>query len=594
MRVWPVFLVVPCLWSTFALAKKDYKTESRTKQKHKTATPTRVPVPPPTPAPIPLPNDLDCPLLKGTQCLNNNDNSNTDRQFCAALRGNGASLGAHFVVLARLVEVLGPVQGLAGGSSGAAVAFGMESIQSHPLVRMCGTVCCTLEEQVVRISFLLKSVEMVGRLASLLGALDWIVNAVPDELQDVVNSIGTDDFNGAVIRLGVALSDPASDFVQLVNPELVNLLVKDIFTNQQALIPHILDIVDVVTNEFASRADTDPLVTVRPFLINYRRFVAKLDIIGSFFAGLEPLNLQNFAYLMDQCARPEIVLGKKWKEIEQHVMDNGQTCRDLYRQLYFDFIDTRDESHPRRMDDEIGSHGPVIVSTAVLTGDTFDLWKQATIDYVQHPSSVNFTPNFDDFAMGYFGDKVSLERLETELSNLYPNDFKAKRFLSLGQDTWKEVLFATISEPVLSKGVILDEDKKWVSIGGWNDELPTQVLKASGCDNVIMLNGAGGEFAFPGEMLIGLRASEDDSNALIGFDETSTPENSSYANALAVQDASVCTQWKILAMTDVLGAIEMGYEGEFMSDDRCLQDVGAIEPRDGGVGEFNFGCIPIP
>lgn len=75
----------------------------------------------------------------------------------------------------------------------------------------------------------------------------------------------------------------------------------------------------------------------------------------------------------------------------------------------------------------------------------------------------------------YFSNAESLSTIEKNLPIKFPDDEKSKLFLSLGQKTWDKVLEAIISEPGTSKGVVINEQQKLVSLGGWADPLPVQV-----------------------------------------------------------------------------------------------------------------------
>src|SRR5574338_1035238 len=80
---------------------------------------------------------------QGAKCDDVDDDENADRRVCAAVRGNGQLIFAHFASLARITEHYGPLWGSAGGSSGSITQFLLESIQMNPAVASCGEYECT-------------------------------------------------------------------------------------------------------------------------------------------------------------------------------------------------------------------------------------------------------------------------------------------------------------------------------------------------------------------------------------------------------------------------------------------------------------------
>ena len=86
----------------------------------------------------------DC---EGAKCDDIDDAGDDDRRVCAAVRGNGQLIFAHFASLARITEHYGPLWGSAGGSSGSITQFLLESVQMNPAVASCGEQPCTRAEQ---------------------------------------------------------------------------------------------------------------------------------------------------------------------------------------------------------------------------------------------------------------------------------------------------------------------------------------------------------------------------------------------------------------------------------------------------------------
>ena len=85
-------------------------------------------------------------------------------KLCAALRGNGDKVLAHFSSLAGIVERFGVIDGVAGGSSSSVSLFFYESALINPLIWSCGQNPCDEETVRQRLSFSLKSTEAVLKL----------------------------------------------------------------------------------------------------------------------------------------------------------------------------------------------------------------------------------------------------------------------------------------------------------------------------------------------------------------------------------------------------------------------------------------------
>src|SRR5262245_49290039 len=78
--------------------------------------------------------------------------------LCAAVRGNGENIGAHFGSLAHIIETYGVIEGMAGGSSGSITTFLYESILSNDAVNTCGKKACDASQRSARVSLALKSI----------------------------------------------------------------------------------------------------------------------------------------------------------------------------------------------------------------------------------------------------------------------------------------------------------------------------------------------------------------------------------------------------------------------------------------------------
>src|SRR5262249_21728456 len=93
--------------------------------------------------------------------------TNAQPKLCAAIRGNGPLISAHWPALARVVANYGLIDAAAGGSSASITMFLYESILHNPLVYDCKDHSCTDLEVKARVALLLKSmlgyIQVIGK-----------------------------------------------------------------------------------------------------------------------------------------------------------------------------------------------------------------------------------------------------------------------------------------------------------------------------------------------------------------------------------------------------------------------------------------------
>lgn len=517
------------------------------------------------------------------ECNRRGANLSADLSLCVGIRGNGPRLFAHFPALARIVEAFGPIQGMSGGSSGTVTAFVLESISSNPLVVQCGEeTCCSFDEQRARISFFLKSVEGLpadsvdfsDSLGLVLGKI--LVQGIPTRLQSTNRTVQ----EGAVDDLIVILEDAQGDgneAASLINPDLIDLL-----ENSPDPVYHANDIITASSGDFSVKGD--PLVFIRPYLLNFDGASEFLDVVASFFSGFDPVNTVAMSKLLQNCATAS--LGLKWAEIKFLQATEVTTCGEDFVALFEAFVDERTSSHPTRLDDPLGSTIATLINTSVLLGAGYNLWNDAVETYkkadpVNHP--VLFEPGFGDVKFGYYGDRRSLNRIRARLSNLF-DDTKTERFLSMGEVPWREVLRRSPAEPTLSNGVPIIEAAS-VTLGGWVDMTPSQVLTAMGCDRIILVNRPDGIGSFVVDVASLLGINQEGLDDLFDLED---PE-SAWMTSLSAADASICADWDAPNGTDVEALADAGYEGPLLSDDPCI-----LALRVGATNEERIvGCSPL-
>ena len=104
------------------------------------------------------------------------------------------------------------------------------------------------------------------------------------------------------------------------------------------------------------------------------------------------------------------------------------------------------------------------------------------------------------------------------------------------------MLPSTFSEPGAGPGVEIDD--RFVSIGGWPDNQPTQLLRSLGCDKNIQIITATveSELEFYRENAVGLLgATEEQYEKLFAFGSQNS--TSSFVTSLNEQDGVFCVNW---------------------------------------------------
>ena len=140
--------------------------------------------------------------------------------------------------------------------------------------------------------------------------------AAIDDLIDILEAVGVPD--GAV---------------SLINPDLIELL----RTSPDPLF-HAEDILEASNGDFS--VDNDPLVFIRPYLLNFNALIEAVDVAASFYAGLAPIDESRITILLEECALSS--LGLTWtSNVEMLSLTGGSTCGEEFIALFDDFVSKR-------------------------------------------------------------------------------------------------------------------------------------------------------------------------------------------------------------------------------------------------------------
>jgi len=477
-------------------------------------------------------------------------------QLCAAIRGNGQLITAHFASLARITEHYGLIDAAAGGSSGSITIFMAESVRKNPNIYSCGGADCTESETAGRAALLLKSFPgYLQHLSTTKEAATFLqLQPLVAKLQasGVEGLLDTDVEAARTALLEILESD---DLRELINPELVTLV-------EESPDPefHIRDILDGAKKLGNFSVDSDRIF-IRPGLINFESVADKLGRAGSFYAGYGPADDTKMAAWLDACAEPG--RNKTWFEVAGLPMGDSTCGAELnsmigsYRTAFL-----ADPSIHSRVDDKIGAVMPALISTSVVTGDSVAAFQAARTSY-KAATPTPLEVSFDDVKFGYFGDAADLATVAKNTRGY--TDVKTKKFMSLGEATWRTAISYSPAEPGLSRALELPSGD--ISFGGWSDLAPTLVLENLGCEKVVYVTRTGeeSEFAVGIARLLGMDAATE--TDLYDLDNAS----SAFSKSLSESDAAWCTNWNEQSATDLPGITADSYSapmeatGEFFT-----------------------------
>lgn len=471
---------------------------------------------------------------------------------CAAVRGNGQLIPAHFGALARVVEHYGPLHAIAGGSSGSITSFFVDSMQQHPALDRCGTDRCSSEQKAARLSLMLKSfqgyIEVLSQsneAVAISAALPIIAKIKEGGIETLLE---TDPEAAQAALLNILEQD---ELLKLVNPELVALV-------QSSPNPefHVRDIV-AATKAFGQFNASDPTILVRPGLLNFEELATRLGVAASFYAGYAPANPDDFGKFLDACA--EQSKGKAWSEV-RGLSAGEATCGAMfYAQMGGFHAEFDGAKHANRVNDMVGATMPALISTSVLSGDAIQVWEKAQQDYQSGTVEFSWDVNFNDVRFGYWGPREAMDVIETKTNDRA--DLKSMMAVGLGEASWKTVLSMSPAEPGLARALPIDSTR--VSAGGWSDLHPVLVLKDIGCDKVVYVTRTDAESGFATGVAGLLGMTPTDASDLYDLNNS----ESSFAQSLQEADAVVCTNWNQIEATQIDALVKDAYNAPIQTRD---------------------------
>ena len=514
-------------------------------------------------------------------------------RLCAAVRGNGELVLAHFASLARIVEHYGVVDGMAGGSSGSLTTFTVESMLAHPELARCGGSACTEDAKATRLALLLKSVEGYADVVAgspeavavtgLAGLATRIQRAYADK---GIAALGPTEAAEAATRLREVLSVP--EVRDAVNPEVFTML-----ADQEHLAFNVRELQTSISQLGAFAVDDDRLF-FRAGVLSWPALAGLFGRVGDFYAGYGPSDLAGARAWLDGCA--EATVGKPWEDaakvpsaLPAHA---GATCGDLFRGLVTAYRTKvrAGATYASRLDEAPGGGAlHAVVTTAVVGGETVARYASALAEYrrgVYPTGQIPFSPSFDDVTFGYWGGAADLAKIDANPRGW--DDLKTHKRETLGRATWRTILAASPAEPGLSRFVGLPHGR--LSAGGWSDLAPSLALANLGCRHVVYVTREGDESKFAVAIAKHLGMSEAEWHALY---DLATPA-SSYARSIAGADAVWCTRWNDFGIGTMHDAVLDAYDAPMETRDgwRALEGARGYEGASAGRPRCR-ACAPF-
>lgn len=522
------------------------------------------------------------------QSYSQSSHSMNSHDYCLAIRGNGELQPAHWGAMAKTVEQLGLPQAMAGGSSASISMLWLNAIAQNPILQDPNL---TDEDRNIKAALMIKS---------LMGTLDELKNSsFSQDIMKLYKLYKQADAEGLSKNLKLQILKKNYAAALRIIKQGIKLGLFD----EQALQP----LIDALAGHndqrslfFANElydsirlfgkfdAVQDSNLFFRSGIISFENAAVGFSRIAAFYSGASKNSKVTAAWteFINQCS-PESK-NKSWRQI----INENPKCADSFHQAFKTYFKYEPQAHYE--DKFIGSPISVFVSTSVIMKESVQEVDEAFKQYNQ-----KLDPQFgihfkisdpENIRFGYWGNPNELNNIQQKLN---PQDEKSRRFVSLGNATWKQVLSMSPAEPGLSslKSFITQDGQRFYSAGGWSDLHPVAVLKASGCENVVYLTRQGGESLFAQGIANRLMQLNRDTNKLITTDpklkeansklndegDPSADSNSTWSRlynlanpkssvnvSLGQASAILCTNWNNFDATENLeGLVEDSYRSSY-------------------------------
>lgn len=462
---------------------------------------------------------------------------------CVALRGNGTHIVAHVMGLAKLLPQWGEIHAFAGGSSSTITTFIYESIAINPAVRSLDP-----RSKASAIALLLKST--IGYANQVSAEPEWQALLSFKTLSERLNEKGIFDLNRTdypKLATDIRAIFSSDEFKELVNPESLRML--QLTGSESTRFTRNVREVQKAALSLVNLDAEDSDVFFRPGVVNFSKFITLIGRVADFYAGYGNTG-PDMAQFLEDCSQGTD--DKLWSEISVKKTTSG-TCGERFTSMIKDWRSRRGNNSHHRIDDIPGRATKSILITSVVKEPAaikklldYDKLYQAS-----KPRKLSF--DFDDVKFGYWVSPGLKPRLIDSWAKS-ATDLKAKKAIDLGsQSTWRQILEKSPQEPSLGKYVTFEPNEHVagaLSLGGWADLHPVQVLKAAGCKDVIYLTRRTDETSFISKGPPFKNRNPSGLAELLGMDQNGYDSiysldnrKSAFSAALQSADGIWCTDW---------------------------------------------------
>jgi hypothetical protein len=498
--------------------------------------------------------------------------STADLDLCVALRGNGDFITTHFGALARIVEHYGLIDGLAGGSSSTVTMFLYESILKNPTITSLDG-----EKKKFAVALLLKS--LLGYLESMAERPDALAITLFQDLQKELNSSNLftnpdQPWTESKRTLYKILSKQR--YLSLVNPEVIDALSGQSllgFKNEIVMIRELRE----AAKSLGGFTATDDRIFFRPNLVSFKAFANIIGLIGDFYAGYSESANPYLDTFIRACATNEIQPSKSWAEVSNS-QTNNLKCGEAFESAlnaYQKDLGSFTELVSKRSNEVLGGSTPSIVMTGLIKGSVgIKQYNEAMKRYL-NGETPKLSLDFErDIRFGHWLSPDLKGPVTQGISTR--RDAKAQLFESISSSsTWADALAVSPAEPSLSPAIKLSDDV--ISVGGWADLHPVQILYSAGCKKVIYVTRRGQESKFvvspePVGNRPALGVAE-----LLGATEkvrqdlyTLSNSMSSYSDAIRKSSAVWCSDWTNIKSGQFKEMMNEAYHAAMLSSDSWI------------------------
>jgi hypothetical protein len=474
--------------------------------------------------------------------------------------------------LAKILPQWGEIHAFAGGSSSTITTFIYESISLSKAVR-------TLDEKskASALALLLKST--IGYASQVTAEPEWqallsFKNLAEQLQENDVFDLSRTDYSKLATNISTIFG--SDEFRDLINPEIFLKLqplndTKQFRLNVREVQKAALSLVNL------DAEDSD--VFFRPGVVNFSKFVSLIGRVADFYAGYGHSPPDMSSFINDCSAGTDKML---WSEISVKQTISG-TCGERFTAMIRDWRTRRVENSKHRIDDLPGLATKSIMITSVVK-DQEAVNKLRDYDKLygaSQPRSLQI--NFDQIRFGYWVSPGLPPRL-IDVWAESSNDWKAKKAIDLGsKSTWRQILEKSPQEPSLGKYVAFESNEQLagaVSLGGWADLHPVQVLKAAGCQEVIYLTRRTDETVFISKGPPFENRKPSGLAELLGMNKTGfeniysldNPE-SSFSSALKAADGAWCTDWNKFSAYEQVGIALDAWDSPMLTKNQNLENI---------------------